>query len=150
MVRRWGNGSMKILPFSTENYDYEDYDPSKVNITHEGLQRLKVAYNLVRIRRVIIAHEKTTVIDGPPEPEVWTPSSPRPDIRKKIEEMKEWDLGWLKYVAIAVGVIALGIFLIATLPMVLMVGAVVAGVALDPCILCELEDGTWAEVYYYF
>ena len=145
-IRPWGNGSMKSLPFSTEDFDYKEYDPSEVNIPQEGLQRLEVAYEMVRIRRVIIADEKHPVIDVPPEPEIWKPDIPKPDFGK----IKEMDLYWVKPLAIGLGVIALVAAAIVALPAILFGAAVVAGATLDPGVLCELEDGTWAEVYYYF
>lgn len=149
-LEHWGNGMMKTLPYSSEEYDFEEYDPAKATIPQAGLQRLKVTQELVHVRRIIIAHERNPIIDAPPEPEIWKPPIPRPDIHRYIEKAKEWDWGWLKYVAIGVGVIALIAFLIASLPAVLLGGAVVAGAALDPSVICELEDGTWAEVYYWF
>jgi hypothetical protein len=151
-IRDWGNGSMKTLPFSTENYDYEEYDPSKVTIPQEGLPRLLVAKELVPVRRVVIAHERNPVIDAPPEPEIWQPELPkipRPDWGKITRKIKEWDLGRLKWVAIGLGVVVFVALAIAAMPVVV-VGAAATGVAFDPCVICELEDGTWAEVYYFF
>ena len=147
-LRNWGNGSMKSLPFSTENYDYEEYDPAEVTIPQEGLQRLMVAQELVPVRRVVIAHEKMPVIAAPPEPEVWKPKIPKPDIGRI--KLPEWDWEKVRPVAIGVGIVAMVALAIVALPTILVGGALVTGVALDPSVIVELEDGTWAEVYYFF
>lgn len=151
-IRNWGNGSMKILPFSTEHYDYEEYDPSKITIPQDCLQMLLDAQETVVVRRTVIAHERTTVIDAPPEPEIWQPELPkipRPDWSEIARKIKEWDLGRLRWLAIGLGVVVFVALAIAALP-ILVVGAAATGVALDPCVIVELEDGTWAEICYYF
>jgi hypothetical protein len=138
----WENGMMKNLPFSTENYDYEEYDPSKVTIPQRGLQRLDVALGMVEVRRVIIADEKDPVIE----------LEPLPDWKPEVGKIKppEVDSDTVIKVGKVFGILVIGVAALLALPLLILGGTAAAAILYDPSVIVELEDGTWAEVYYWF